>query len=198
MNTSLDVTRAWDLPTMRSPRAAVIALARSMRTIRQVPPPYDRMSRKIVTRRSPIHGNGVFAARKLGPGVELIEYQGRLMTHTQADRLYEGGVDTGHTFLFTLNERWLIDANVSGNAARWINHSCAPNCQALLVESAQPGSEFDRVYIETLREVKAGEELAYDYGIDLGVKPTAKLRKIWACRCGAPECTGTLIKSWPK
>lgn len=156
------------------------------------------MARRIAVRRSPIHGSGVFAVQDIPAGTTLLEYRGRRLSHEEGDLIYGDNHAGGHTFLFTLNERWLIDANVSGNAARWINHSCAPNCQALLVESAQPGSEFDRVYIETLRAVKSGEELAYDYGIDLGVKPTAKLRKIWACRCGAPVCTGTLIKSWPK
>ncbi len=152
------------------------------------------MSRKIVTRRSSIHGNGVFAARKLGPGVELIEYQGRLRTHTQADRLYEGGVDTGHTFLFTLNERYIIDANVEGNEARWLNHSCAPNCQAVWEESADGNPRKDRILIETLREIAPGEELTYDYGIRLPVRQTAKMKALWACRCGAPECSGTMLK----
>jgi SET domain-containing protein len=152
------------------------------------------MTRKIVTRRSAIHGNGVFAARKLPAGVELIQYRGRILTHAQADRLYEGGVDTGHTFLFTLNERYIIDANVEGNEARWLNHSCDPNCQAVWEESADGNPKKDRILIETLREVAPGEELTYDYGISLPVRQTSKMKALWACRCGSPECSGTMLK----
>ena len=92
------------------------------------------MSRRIVARRSPIHGNGVFAAADIPAGTTLIEYRGTLRTHAQADKLYPGNADTGHTFLFTLNDRYVIDANEGGNIARWINHSCEPNCESSLEE----------------------------------------------------------------
>ncbi len=153
------------------------------------------MSRNIVMRRSRIHGNGVFAARKLPAEFHLIEYRGRRLTHDEADDLYEGGIESGHTFLFTLNDDYIIDANVGGNHARWINHSCAPNCQAFLIEDPKGDRKRDRVVIESLRPLKAGEELTYDYGITLPVRHTARLKQLWACRCGSPECTGTMLKS---
>lgn len=152
------------------------------------------MTRRIVQRRSAIHGNGVFAARDLAAGITLIEYRGRRLTHAQANRAYGGDVDSGHTFLFTLNEKYLIDGNVDGNAARWINHSCAPNCQAWVVENADGDPRLDRVVIDTKRAIRKGEELTYDYGITLEQRHTPQLKKIWACRCGAPRCTGTLLK----
>lgn len=152
------------------------------------------MTRAILTRRSPIHGNGVFAARDLPVEHRVIEYRGRLRTHAQTDRLYGDSLETGHTFLFTLNDRYVIDANVDGNAARWINHSCAPNCQALLIEARDGDPKKDRVVIETLRPVTAGEELTYDYRITLEVRHTAKLKKLWSCRCGAAACTGTMLR----
>lgn len=145
-------------------------------------------------RRSPIHGSGVFATRPIAAGVALIRYGGRLLTHAQADRLYAGGVDTGHTFLFTLNERYIIDANVGGNVARWFNHSCEPNCQAVLVESRERNPRLDRIVIETLRDIGEGEELTYDYGIRLPVRHTARMKSLWACRCGAASCTGTMLR----
>ena len=151
------------------------------------------MSRRIVARRSPIHGNGVFAAADLPAETTLVEYRGRLLTHKQADRLYPGA-DTGHTFLFILNERYVIDANEQGNVARWINHSCAPNCRAVLEEDEGGNKRKDRVLIETLRPIGAGEELTYDYGITLEERHTERLKKIWACRCGAPKCSGTMLK----
>ncbi len=152
------------------------------------------MARRIIARRSPIHGTGVFAATDLPAETRVIEYKGTQITHAQADRRYAGSADSGHTFLFTLNDRYIIDANVGGNVARWINHSCAPNCQAVTVEHPGGDPKRDRVVIETLREIRAGEELTYDYGIVLDEPHTARMKKIWACRCGAPNCTGTMLK----
>jgi len=152
------------------------------------------MSRRIQQRRSRIHGNGVFAAADIAAGTRLVEYKGLRRTHEDADALYGDSLDTGHTFLFTLNDDYLIDANVDGNVARWINHSCAPNCQAVLEEDPKGNPQRDRVFIESLRELKAGEELTYNYGIRLSVPHTARLKKQWACRCGAPECTGTMLQ----
>lgn len=143
---------------------------------------------------SPIHGRGVFAAQPLARGVKLINYEGRLLTHPGSDRLYGDSLDSGHTFLFTLNDKYVIDANVDGNDARWINHSCAPNCEALLEEDADGNKRRDVVEIWTKRAIKAGEELTYDYAITLEVPHTARLKKIWACRCGARKCTGTLLR----
>ncbi|MBP9161325.1 MAG: SET domain-containing protein-lysine N-methyltransferase, partial [Flavobacteriales bacterium] len=85
------------------------------------------MASPILVKRSRIHGNGVFAARDLPEGTELIEYTGRLITTEQADEQYDE-IYTGHTFLFALNDDWIIDGNVNGNDARWINHGCEPNC----------------------------------------------------------------------
>ncbi len=152
------------------------------------------MTRRIVQRRSPIHGNGVFAACDLKAGIRLVEYRGKRLTHAQANRSYGGDADSGHTFLFTLNEKYLIDANDGGNVARWINHSCAPNCQAWVIESADGDLRRDRVVIESKRAIREGEELTYDYGITLEERQTPTLKRIWACRCGAPRCTGTLLK----
>ena len=152
------------------------------------------MPRRLVLRRSPIHGNGVFAACDIPAGVELIDYKGRLRSIAQAARLYADTSGTGHTFLVTLNEGYVIDANVDGNVARWINHGCDPNCEAFVHEGAHGDLRKDRVIIESRRAIAAGEELTYDYGIILEEPHTAKLRRIWGCRCGAPGCTGTMLK----
>jgi SET domain-containing protein len=152
------------------------------------------MTRRIVARRSPIHGNGVFAVAPIKKGEEIIEYKGTLMTHDEADDMYGDGGETGHTFLFTLNDDYIIDANRKGNIARWINHSCNPNCEAFVEENEKGNSRKDRVIIEAKRNIKAGEELTYDYGIVLEVAHTARLKKLWVCLCGSPKCTGTLLK----
>lgn len=152
------------------------------------------MTRRIAARRSPIHGNGVFALVDIPKGVELIEYRGKLLTMAQADRKYANTSDSGHTFLFTLNEKYVLDANSEGNIARWINHSCAPNCKAFVHENEDGDPRKDRVVIESLRALKPGEELTYDYGIVLEERLTPRLKAIWACRCGSRNCTGTLLK----
>jgi len=155
------------------------------------------MPRSILVRRSPIHGNGVFAAKDLPAEKYLIEYRGELMTHAKSDKLYAENAETGHTFLFILNDKYVIDGTERGNAARWINHSCEPNCQPVLVEHAS-NRRLDRVMIETLRPIKAGEELTYDYGITLEYRHSPRLKKLWACRCGMKNCTGTLLKPKPR
>ena len=152
------------------------------------------MPKRITLRRSPIHGNGVFATAPIARGEEIIEYKGKLLTPDEADTLYGDGGETGHTFLFTLNEKYVIDANQRGNTARWINHSCAPNCRAVVEESASGDPRRDKVKIEAIRHIKPGDELTYDYGIVLDVPHTARLKKLWQCLCGAPKCTGTLLK----
>lgn len=156
------------------------------------------MSRRIQVRNSPIHGRGVFAATDLAAESLVIEYQGLRLSHAKADARYAGNSETGHTFLFTLNDAYVIDANQGGNDARWINHSCAPNCQAFLIEHEGKDRKLDRVVIETTRAIKAGEELAYNYAITLDERHTPRLKKLWACRCGASNCTGTMLNTRPR
>lgn len=156
------------------------------------------MTSKIVMKNSPIHGNGIYTAIDLDIDETIIEYKGLLRTHTEADFLYEGQSESGHTFLFTLNEEYIIDGNVGGNIAKWINHSCDPNCRAYLLEDLKGNLRKDRIFIEALRSICAGEELTYDYGIVLQERHTPRLKKIWQCRCGSRNCTGTLLKSKSK
>lgn len=151
------------------------------------------MPKKIATRKSTIHGNGMFAVAPIAKGERLIEYKGRRRSHAEVDAEHAGSVESGHTFLFTLDEDWVIDGNYEGNDARWINHGCAPNCEAVMEEDeADPRNS--KVFIEAIRAIKPGEELTYDYGITLAERHTPRLKKIWACRCGARNCTGTLLR----
>ena len=151
------------------------------------------MPKKIATRKSAIHGNGMFAVAPIAKGERLIEYKGRRRSHDEVDNDDSGDVESGHTFLFTLDEDWVIDANYEGNSARWINHSCAPNCEAVMEED-EDDARASRVFIEAIRAIRPGEELTYDYGITLAQRHTARLKKIWACRCGARDCTGTMLR----
>ena len=152
------------------------------------------MSSKIVAKRSRIHGNGVFAAQAIAKGERVVRYKGQLRRHDEVDAAYADVPENGHTFLFTLNDKYVIDANIDGNDARWINHSCDPNCEAVFVEHESGKRRKDRIVIDALRDIAAGEELTYNYGIVLEEAHTAKLKKLWACHCGSSKCTGTMLQ----
>ena len=150
--------------------------------------------KKIVARLSPIHGNGVFADELIRKGDRVVRYKGEVRSHAQVDEAYADIDENGHTFLFTINDDYVIDANVDGNVARWINHSCAPNCEAVLEENTKGKPRKDKVFIEAIRDIQPGEELTYNNGIVLAERHTAKLKKIWGCKCGSKKCTGTMLQ----
>jgi len=135
---------------------------------------------------SPIHGNGVFARRKIRAGDRIIEYTGeRVDWDETCRRTAEKGGPINHTFFFTLNDGMLIDGGAGGNDSRWINHSCEPNCEAM--------EEDGRVYIHALRDIDKGEELNYNYGLIYDERHTPAVKKAFACHCGAPSCTGVML-----
>ena len=152
------------------------------------------MAKKIQAKRSKIHGTGVFAKKDIAKGELVIEYKGLIRSQAEVDADYEDIEESGHTFLFSLNDQYVIDANIDGNEARWINHSCKTNCEAVHEENPQGELKKDRILIEAKRDIKAGEELTYNYGIRLAEAHTAKLKKLWRCLCGSANCTGTLLQ----
>jgi SET domain-containing protein len=142
--------------------------------------------RRIAVRNSPIHGRGVFALRRIPKGVRIIEYKGTLITDKEADRRYSRMHENSpHTMLFSLDGGLVIDATRRGNSARWINHSCAPNCE---IEE-----EGHRIFIDARRDIRSGEELAYDYNLQIGEKHTKKAKREHACFCRARRCRGTML-----
>lgn len=139
-------------------------------------------------RRSKLHGNGVFAARKIPAGTRIIEYGGQRISAKEADRRHPTNPDDPfHTFFFALSSGRVIDGGDEGNDARWINHSCEPNCEA------QEGKHGKRVYIVAVRDIARGEELSYDYGLVLDGRITKALRDGYRCLCGTPPCRGTML-----
>ena len=147
--------------------------------------------RPYVVRRSGIHGRGVFATRTIRKGTDIIEYRGERITMKAADRRPASDPDNPyHTFLFELDDGRVIDAAVRGNAARWINHSCAPNCEPY-------EDDEGRVYIAAKRTIRKGEELAYDYRLNVEGRITKAMREAYACHCGAPRCRGTMLGRKP-
>jgi uncharacterized protein len=147
---------------------------------------FESGRRPFEIRESPIHGKGAFATQRIPAGIRLIEYAGERLTPEEADARYpdEPGVPQ-HTFLFAIDDDIVIDAGVNGNDARWINHSCEPNCDAIV--------EGGRIWIESIRTIEAGEELAYDYALVLEEPHTPAAKRRFPCACGSKRCRGTLL-----
>ena len=142
--------------------------------------------RRIQTRRSGVHGKGVFALSDFAQGETIIEYLGEIITWPEALRRHpHDPQDPHHTFYFHIDEGHVIDAKYGGNSSRWINHSCKPNCE--------PDEVNGRIFIKARRNILAGEELNYDYGLVIDEPYTASLLADYPCRCGAPQCRGTLL-----
>ena len=153
--------------------------------------PASAPSKPYVVRNSAIHGRGVFAARSIPRGETVIEYKGERTSWDEAmERPDSDPDDPSHTFLFELDDGRVIDARVKSNAARWINHSCAPNCETY-------EDEDGRVFIQARKKIEAGTELSYDYKLSVDGKLTKKELARFECRCGSPKCRGSLL-SKPK
>lgn len=148
-------------------------------------PPGPR-GRRIQVKRSGVHGKGVFALRAIGAGEIIIEYTGELISWTEALRRHpHDPQDPNHTFYFHIDDGRVIDAKFGGNASRWINHSCDPNCES---------DENDgRVFIKAKRDLRPGEELFYDYRLTIDERLTPRLKREYACHCGSARCRGTLL-----
>ena len=137
-----------------------------------------------------MQGLGAFATAPIPVGVRLIEYAGARLTPEEAEARYpdvEG--ERHHTYLFAIDDddgtEVVVDAAVDGNDARFINHSCDPNCDAIV--------EHGRIWIETIRDVAPGEELAYDYAYILEERHTPAAKRRFPCHCGSPRCRGTIL-----
>jgi len=129
----------------------------------------------VEVRHSPIHGTGAFAQANIPAGSRVIEYVGEKITKAESLRRCE----QNNQYIFTLDDEFDLDGNVPWNPARFINHSCAPNCEAEL--------DGERIWILALRDIKAGEELTFNYGYDL------EDYRDHPCCCGAPECVGYIV-----
>ena len=136
-------------------------------------------------RGSVIHGQGVYATQDIATETQIIEYIGELIDKDESENRawaqHEHAEKTGDAavYIFTLDKKWDIDGNVPWNTARLINHSCDPNCEAWIVGK--------RIFIYALRDIKAGEELSFDYGFDI------ECYEDHPCRCGSGECIGYIV-----
>lgn len=147
--------------TRRRPKAAVA----------DDPPPVLTRAPKIVRRRSKLHGWGVFALEPITKNTRIIDYAGELIDHKESYTRECAYLEKGCIWCFTVNRRWVRDANVGGNDARFINHACRPNCYSQVIGRT--------IWIRAARNIGAGEELTYDYHTDGD--------KTIQCRC-RPGC----------
>lgn len=145
-----------------------------------------RQPRYLQVRRSPLAGLGVFTTRAIPKGTLLLEYLGERITHDEAgERYYAAKEPDAFVLLFTVNRKVVIDGGVGGRAARYVNHSCAPNCEA--------DELGGRIFITSIRDIPAGAELTYDYNMEAPSPLPRDWRRRYACRCGAPRCRGTIV-----
>jgi SET domain-containing protein len=124
---------------------------------------------------SRIAGQGLFAEQEINPGIKIIRYIGQKITQAESDRR----LAAGNVYIFGLDERYALDGNTPKNTARYINHSCEPNCH-----TEQFG---DTIWIVAIKDIEAGEELTYNYGYEVNAEPPEP------CHCGAQQCCGYIL-----
>ena len=154
----------------------------------------------VVARHSPIHGRGLFATRDIPAGTRLLEYVGERISKAESLRRCQAG----NVYIIALDDEWDLDGNVEPNPARFINHSCQPNCEAVLEEEVTlamadtptpVAEDFDcegmttesHIFIDAVRAISAGEEITFNYGYDLID------HREHPCRCGAANCVGYMV-----
>lgn len=144
----------------------------------------------VEVKNSTIHGKGVFARKDIPKGKKIIEYVGEHISWKEALRRHpHDPSQPNHTFYFGLEDGSAIDAKYGGNESMWINHSCSPNCQSL----EEDAGKSTKVFLYAQKKIKAGDELFYDYGLQLEGKITKQIKKDYECRCGSKKCRGTML-----
>ena len=137
---------------------------------------------RIEVRESGVHGRGVYAKQSIPEGTRIIEYTGQRVSWESAPN----DENDPHTFNFGLESGAVINPEIGGNDARWINHCCDPNCEAI--------EEDDHVFIYAMRDIEPGQELFYDYALEIDEPTTEELMQEFECHCGAACCRGTMLE----
>ena len=142
--------------------------------------------RRLQVKRSGVHGQGVFALQPIAAGETIIEYTGEVISWPEALRRHpHDPSQPDHTFYFHIDDERVIDGKVGGNLSRWINHACDPNVEA--------DDSSGRIFLLALRDIERGDELFFDYGLVIDERYTPALKKRFECRCGSPDCRGTML-----
>jgi len=136
---------------------------------------------RIEVRESAVHGRGVYATHFIRKGTRIIEYTGQRVSWEAAP----DDENDPHTFNFGLENGEVINPEIGGNDARCINHCCDPNCEAI--------EEDNRIFIYAMCDIEPGEELFYDYAMEIDEPITEESKRKFACHCGATNCRGTML-----
>ena len=136
---------------------------------------------RIEVRESGVHGRGVYAMQFIPKGSRIIEYAGQRVSWEDAPN----DENNPHTFNFGLESGEVINPEIGGNEARWINHCCDPNCEAI--------EEDDCIFIYAMCDIEAGQELFYDYAMEIDEPITEESKREFACYCGSSNCRGTML-----
>ncbi len=146
-------------------------------------------------KKSKVHGHGVFATKNIKKNTRIIEYIGEKITREEGDKRSERRINkylnsekTGSVYIFELNKNFDVDGSPLYNKARYINHSCDPNCEVDILDG--------KIWISSIKKIKKGEELNYDYGYEFDESDF----KDHICKCGSKNCIGFIISSedWNK
>ena len=146
-------------------------------------------------KKSIIHGNGVVAAKNINKNKKIIQYIGEKITKSEGDKRSEQRIKkylnsnkTGSVYIFELNKKYDIDGTPKYNKARYINHSCDPNCEVEIIKN--------EIWICSIKKIRKGDELTYDYGYEFDKDDF----RDHVCKCGSKNCIGFIISSddWPK
>jgi|TARA_B110000483_G_scaffold231570_1_gene298109 hypothetical protein len=144
---------------------------------------------------SKIHGNGIVASKEIKKNTKIIQYIGEKVTKKEGDRRSEQRIkkylnkkNMGSVYIFELNKRYDIDGSPLYNKARYINHSCDPNCEVDIIKN--------EIWISSIKLIKKDEELNYDYGYPFDVDDFND----HICKCGSSKCIGYIISKddWPR
>ena len=145
--------------------------------------------------KSKVHGKGIIATEDIKKNTKIIQYIGEKVTKKEGDKRSEERLNkylnseiTGSVYIFELNNKYDIDGSVLYNKARYINHSCEPNCEVDISNG--------EIWISSIKKIKKGDELSYDYGYEFNKNDFRDHR----CKCGSKECIGFIISSddWKK
>ncbi len=146
-------------------------------------------------KKSKVHGSGVFAIQNIPKNTKIIQYIGEKITKKEGDKRsakrikkYLNSEETGSVYIFELNKKYDIDGSPKYNNARYINHSCNPNCEVDVINN--------EIWISSTKNIKVGTELTYDYGYAFDTDDY----KDHLCKCGSKDCIGFIISSdqWDK
>ena len=144
---------------------------------------------------SKIHGRGIVATKNINKSTKIIQYVGEIVSKKEGDKRSANRIKkylksnrTGSVYIFELNKKYDIDGFFGYNKARYINHSCNPNCEVDI--------ENNEIWISSIKKIKKGEELSYDYGFEFDEDDF----KDHICKCGSKNCIGYIISSdhWQK